>query len=35
MVIETQWHRSHVNRRNRLVYVEAVAAAPWNRGVII
>ncbi|MEM9809522.1 MAG: GNAT family N-acetyltransferase [Cyanobacteria bacterium P01_D01_bin.56] len=34
MVIETQWHRSQVDRRNRLVYVEAVASAPWNRGVI-
>jgi len=31
MLIETQWHRSHLPQRYPLVYVEALAAAPWNR----
>ena len=33
MLIETQWHRSQVEATNRprLVYVEYLAAAPWNR----
>ncbi len=29
--IETQWHRSQRTRTQPLVYVEALAAAPWNR----
>ena len=31
--IETQWHRSQLesDKRPRLVYVEYLAAAPWNR----
>jgi hypothetical protein len=29
--IETQWHCSLVNPDQRLVYVEAIASAPWNR----
>lgn len=33
MLIETQWHRSQLAAatRPRLVYVEYLAAAPWNR----
>jgi GNAT superfamily N-acetyltransferase len=34
MAIETQWHRSQIDRRNRIVYVQAIASAPWNRKVI-
>jgi hypothetical protein len=34
MAIETQWHRSQVNRRHQVVYVQAIASAPWNRGAI-
>jgi hypothetical protein len=29
--LETQWHRSHLTERWPLVYVEAIASAPWNR----
>ncbi|MEO1095992.1 MAG: hypothetical protein AAFX01_13945 [Cyanobacteria bacterium J06638_28] len=29
--LETQWHRSHLPQRYPLVYVEAIASAPWNR----
>lgn len=29
--LETQWHRSWLPERRPLVYVEAVASAPWNR----
>jgi hypothetical protein len=29
--IETQWHRSWRNSNHRVVYVEALASAPWNR----
>ncbi|MEM8809436.1 MAG: hypothetical protein AAGF01_25725 [Cyanobacteria bacterium P01_G01_bin.38] len=29
--IETQWHRSQLPQRWPLVYVEAIASAPWNR----
>ena len=29
--METQWHRSHLPERWPLVYVEAIASAPWNR----
>jgi hypothetical protein len=29
--LETQWHRSWVEPDQRLVYIEAIAAAPWNR----
>jgi GNAT superfamily N-acetyltransferase len=29
--LETQWHRSQWVRSEPLVYVEALAAAPWNR----
>ena len=32
MWIETQWHRSQMRSRQPLVYVEALASAPWNRG---
>ena len=33
MLIETQWHRSQLDAlaQPRLVYVEYLAAAPWNR----
>lgn len=31
LFLETQWHRSHLPQRYPLVYVEAVASAPWNR----
>lgn len=31
MWIETQWHRSQVEVGQRIVYVEALATAPWNR----
>ncbi|MGG6269031.1 hypothetical protein ACQ4M3_34325 [Leptolyngbya sp. AN03gr2] len=31
MWIETQWHRSWVNSVYRIVYIEALASAPWNR----
>jgi len=29
--METQWHCSWVNPNHRIVYVEALASAPWNR----
>jgi GNAT superfamily N-acetyltransferase len=29
--LETQWHRSQWTRTRPLVYVEALATAPWNR----
>lgn len=29
--LETQWHRSWLNSDHRIVYVEALASAPWNR----
>ncbi|MEO1404436.1 MAG: hypothetical protein AAFV72_24730 [Cyanobacteria bacterium J06635_1] len=29
--LETQWHRSQLPGRWPLVYVEAIASAPWNR----
>ena len=31
MMIETQWHYSVIAERQPLVYVEALAVAPWNR----
>lgn len=31
MTLETQWHRSQVSPNQRIVYVFALAAAPWNR----
>lgn len=31
MFLETQWHRSQLAQRFPLVYIEALAAAPWNR----
>ncbi len=31
MFLETQWHRSQLQPRAPLVYIEALAAAPWNR----
>jgi hypothetical protein len=31
MLLETQWHRSQTPQRHRLVYIEAIASAPWNR----
>lgn len=29
--LETQWHRSWLNSVHRIVYIEALASAPWNR----
>jgi hypothetical protein len=29
--LETQWHRCWRRRDRRLVYIEAIASAPWNR----
>ena len=34
LFLETRWHRSHWTQRWPLVYVEAIATAPWNRTVI-
>lgn len=36
MLIETQWHRSQIDSssRPRLVYVEYLSTAPWNRRFI-
>jgi hypothetical protein len=34
MMIETQRHRSQIVPGQRLVYVEAIASAPWNRKTI-
>lgn len=31
IAIETQWHRSWITPQAQLVYVEAIASAPWNR----
>lgn len=31
LYIETHWHRSQLARRKRLVYVESIESAPWNR----
>lgn len=31
MAIETQWHRSQSDRSKHLVYIQAIASAPWNR----
>lgn len=31
MWLETQWHRSRMRSHQPLVYVEALASAPWNR----
>ena len=31
LFLETQWRRSHLPQRYPLVYVEALASAPWNR----
>lgn len=31
VLLETQWHRSWLPGRHRLVYVEYLASAPWNR----
>ncbi|MEO0987063.1 MAG: GNAT family N-acetyltransferase [Cyanobacteria bacterium J06639_14] len=31
LTIETQWHRSWLMPQQRLVYIEAIASAPWNR----
>jgi GNAT superfamily N-acetyltransferase len=32
--LETQWHRSQWVRSERLVYVAALASAPWNRHLL-
>lgn len=32
--LETQWHRSQMPQRYPLVYVEALATAPWNRRLL-
>jgi hypothetical protein len=34
MWLETQWHRSVLPQHDRLVYVEALAVAPWNRRLL-
>ena len=34
LFLETQWRRSHLPQRYPLVYVEALASAPWNRSAI-
>ncbi|MFK8186263.1 MAG: hypothetical protein AB8B99_23040 [Phormidesmis sp.] len=36
ILVETQWHRSQVDRSTRpqIVYVEYLSTAPWNRRVI-
>ena len=34
MFLETQWRRSHLPQHYPLVYVEALASAPWNRSAI-
>ena len=34
MMLETQWHRSQVTIGRRLVYVEALTTAPWNREAV-
>ncbi|MEM1279748.1 MAG: GNAT family N-acetyltransferase [Cyanobacteria bacterium P01_H01_bin.152] len=34
ITLETQWHRSWIDRSQRLVYVEALSSAPWNRVLI-
>ncbi|MEP0873982.1 hypothetical protein NDA01_30215 [Trichocoleus desertorum AS-A10] len=34
MWLETQWHRSQLPQRDRLIYVEALAVAPWNRRLL-
>ena len=31
LLLETQWHRSEQSQRYPLVYVQAIASAPWNR----
>jgi GNAT superfamily N-acetyltransferase len=32
--LETQWHCSWLNPAHRLVYIEALASAPWNRKIV-
>ncbi|MCG8366717.1 MAG: hypothetical protein MJA27_25705 [Pseudanabaenales cyanobacterium] len=34
IALETQWHRSWIVPEQQLVYVEALASAPWNRVMI-
>ena len=34
ITLETQWHRSWIAPEQQLVYVMALASAPWNRGMI-
>lgn len=34
LLLETQWHRSHLPQRYPLVYIEALASAPWNRAIL-
>ena len=31
MMLETQWHRSQIEESDRIVYIENLATAPWNR----
>ncbi|MGK7928242.1 MAG: GNAT family N-acetyltransferase [Spirulina sp.] len=31
MELETQWHRSQIDESDRIVYIEYLASAPWNR----
>ena len=31
MMLETQWHYSALSEGQRLVYIEALSVAPWNR----
>lgn len=33
ILLETRWHSSQVSVGDRLVYVEAIASAPWNRSL--
>lgn len=30
-MLETQWHRSQIEEGDRIVYIENLATAPWNR----
>lgn len=34
LLLETQWHRSGRPQRYPLVYVQAIASAPWNQIII-
>ena len=34
MMLETRWHRSRMSTNQRLVFIDALAVAPWNRAQI-